>query len=56
MPLLVVVGGPNGSGKTTLASHLIAKGRIKTYIINPDNIAIKEFGNYLFHVKRPGLL
>jgi predicted ABC-type ATPase len=51
MPSLVIVGGPNGSGKTTLTSHLIQKGRIKTDVINPDSIAIKEYGSYLFHVK-----
>jgi predicted ABC-type ATPase len=45
-PLLVVVGGPNGSGKTTLASYLLEKKRITTAIINPDEIAFKEFGSY----------
>ncbi|WP_426669509.1 zeta toxin family protein [Mucilaginibacter sp. McL0603] len=51
MPTLVVIGGPNGSGKTTLTSYLIQKGRIKSSVINPDEIALKEFGNYSFHVK-----
>jgi predicted ABC-type ATPase len=51
MPLLVVIGGPNGSGKTTLTSYLIQKGRIKSPVINPDEIAFKEFGDYSFHVK-----
>lgn len=51
MPLLVVIGGPNGSGKTTLTSYLIQRGRIKTTVINPDEIAFKEFGDYDFHVK-----
>jgi predicted ABC-type ATPase len=51
MPLLIVIGGPNGSGKTTLTSYLIQKGRIKTPVINPDEIAFKEFGGYDFHIK-----
>ena len=51
MPLLVIVGGPNGSGKTTLTGHLIKRGRIRTSVINPDEIAIKEFGSYAFQVK-----
>jgi predicted ABC-type ATPase len=44
MPVLVVIGGPNGSGKTTLISYLIQKGSIKSTVINPDDIAFKEFG------------
>ncbi|MBV8390783.1 MAG: zeta toxin family protein [Mucilaginibacter sp.] len=51
MPTLVVIGGPNGSGKTTLTSYLIQSGRIKSAVINPDEIAFKEFGDYSFHVK-----
>ena len=51
MPSLIVIGGPNGSGKTTLTSYLIQKGRIKTPVINPDEIAFKEFGDYGFHIK-----
>jgi predicted ABC-type ATPase len=51
MPTVVVIGGPNGSGKTTLTSHLIQRGRIKTDVINPDNIALNDFGGYQFHVK-----
>jgi predicted ABC-type ATPase len=51
MPVLVVIGGPNGSGKTTLTSYLIQKGRIKSPVINPDEIAFNEFGDYKFHVK-----
>ena len=51
MPTLVVIGGPNGSGKTTLTSYLIQKGRIKSSVINPDEIAFKEFGDYKFHIK-----
>lgn len=50
-PVLVVIGGPNGSGKTTLSSYLVQKGRIKTPVINPDEIASSEFGSYKFHVK-----
>jgi predicted ABC-type ATPase len=51
MPELVIVGGPNGSGKTTLTSFLIKHKRIKTAIINPDEIALRLFGGYRFHVK-----
>jgi predicted ABC-type ATPase len=51
MPALVIVGGPNGSGKTTLTAHLIKRGRIKTAVINPDEIALNEYGSYTFHVK-----
>ncbi|HMH33964.1 MAG TPA: zeta toxin family protein [Puia sp.] len=51
MPSLVVIGGPNGSGKTTLTSYLIEKGRIRSSVINPDEIAFREFGDYSFHVK-----
>jgi predicted ABC-type ATPase len=51
MPSLVVIGGPNGSGKTSLTSYLIQKGRIKTDVINPDDIALNEFGSYSFHIK-----
>ncbi|MDB5122923.1 MAG: ATP-binding cassette protein [Mucilaginibacter sp.] len=51
MPSLIVIGGPNGSGKTTLTSYLIQKGKIKTPVINPDEIALKEFGGYNFHIK-----
>lgn len=51
MPTIVIIGGPNGLGKTTLTSHLLQKGRIKTDVINPDNIALNEFGGYHFHIK-----
>ncbi|MBS1532097.1 MAG: zeta toxin family protein [Bacteroidetes bacterium] len=51
MPTLVVIGGPNGSGKTTLTSYLLQKARIKSAVINPDEIAFKEFGDYGLHVK-----
>jgi len=45
-PLLIVVGGPNGSGKTTLVDYLVYKGKIKSKIINPDEIAKVELGGY----------
>lgn len=51
MPLLVVIDGPNGSGKTTLTKYLIERERIKSPVINPDEIAFLEFGDYSFHVK-----
>ncbi|OOQ57642.1 zeta toxin family protein [Mucilaginibacter pedocola] len=50
MPTLVIVGGPNGSGKTTLTKHLIKRGRIKTHVINPDDIAKIELGSFNFRV------
>lgn len=50
-PLLAVIGGPNGSGKTTLAHYLIAKKRVDANIINPDEIAWKEFGSYSFQMQ-----
>jgi predicted ABC-type ATPase len=51
MPSLIVVGGPNGSGKTTLTTYLIQKGRIKSPVINPDEIAFNELGGYDFQFK-----
>jgi predicted ABC-type ATPase len=51
MPTLIVIGGPNGSGKTTLSSYLVKKGRIKSSIINPDEIAYRELGSYSNHVQ-----
>jgi len=50
MSLLVVIGGPNGSGKTTLTKYLVERERINSEIINPDEIAFNEFGDYSFHV------
>lgn len=51
MPALTIIGGPNGSGKTTLTKYLIENGRIKTDVINPDQIAQEELGSYSLHVK-----
>jgi predicted ABC-type ATPase len=51
MPLIIVIAGPNGSGKTTLTSYLHHKGRIKTDVINPDEIALNQFGSYTFHIQ-----
>lgn len=51
MPSLIVIGGPNGSGKTTLTLYLVQKGRVKSPIINPDEIALKELGGYEFQFK-----
>jgi predicted ABC-type ATPase len=51
MSSLIIIGGPNGSGKTTLTSYLIQKGRIKSPVINPDEIAFKELGGYKFQFK-----
>lgn len=50
-PLLIVIGGPNGSGKTTLTSYLLQKNRIKSQIINPDDIAFNELGSYQHQIE-----
>ncbi len=50
MPSLIIIGGPNGSGKTTLTKLLVQRGRIKSSIINPDDIALNELGSYQHHV------
>lgn len=50
MPSLIIIGEPNGSGKTALARHLIQRGRIKSQVINPDDIALNELGSYKHHV------
>jgi predicted ABC-type ATPase len=42
---------PKWFRKTTLTSYLTERGRLKSAIINPDEIAFKEFGNYNFHIK-----
>ncbi len=49
-PLLIVIGGPNGSGKTTLVDYLVYKGKIRSAIINPDEIAKAELGRYQHYV------
>jgi predicted ABC-type ATPase len=56
MSLLIIIGGPNGSGKTTLSSYLVEKGRIKSNIINPDQITFKELGGYEFQFRPQELL
>ena len=50
MPTLIVIGGPNGSGKTTLTQYLKERLRIKSPVINPDEIALNEFGSYSHHI------
>lgn len=42
MPTLVIIGGPNGSGKTTLTHYLVKKGRIKSVVVNPDELRQKN--------------
>jgi predicted ABC-type ATPase len=46
MPVLTVIAGPNGSGKTTLTTYLVPKQRVKSVVINPDEIAKQELGSY----------
>jgi predicted ABC-type ATPase len=50
LPSLIIIGGPNGSGKTTLTKYLVQKGRIKSPVINPDEIASEELGGYQYHI------
>jgi predicted ABC-type ATPase len=50
LPSLIVIGGPNGSGKTTLTRYLVQKGRIRSPIINPDEIAFEELGGSQHHI------
>lgn len=48
-PVLCVVAGPNGSGKTTFTEELFpyAKKHWNVHIaINPDSIALTQFGGY----------
>lgn len=46
-PVVVIVAGPNGSGKTTLTTSLVSHHWLDNCLyINPDDIALHEFGNW----------
>jgi predicted ABC-type ATPase len=46
-PLLIVIAGPNGSGKTTITSEVLKSEWMEDAVyINPDNVALKEFGDW----------
>ena len=46
-PVLCVVAGPNGSGKTSTTEKLLANEWTEDSVyINPDNIALEQFGDW----------
>ena len=46
-PVLCVVAGPNGSGKTSTTEKLLAnEWAVDSVYINPDNIALEQFGDW----------
>ena len=46
-PVLCVVAGPNGSGKTSTTEKLLAnEWAADSVYINPDNIALEQFGDW----------
>jgi len=46
-PLLIVIAGPNGSGKTTITSEVLKSEWMEDAVyINPDNVALNEFGDW----------
>jgi predicted ABC-type ATPase len=46
-PLLIVIAGPNGSGKTTITSEVLKSEWMEDAVyINPDNVALEEFGDW----------
>ena len=46
-PVLCVVAGPNGSGKTSTTEKLLANEWAEDSVyINPDNIALEQFGDW----------
>ena len=46
-PTLCVVAGPNGSGKTTTTIQLLHnEWAADSFYINPDNIALEQFGDW----------
>jgi predicted ABC-type ATPase len=46
-PLLIVIAGPNGSGKTTITSEVLKSEWMEDAVyINPDNVALDEFGDW----------
>jgi predicted ABC-type ATPase len=46
-PLLIVIAGPNGSGKTTITTEVLKSEWMEDAVyINPDNVALDEFGDW----------
>lgn len=46
-PVLCVVAGPNGSGKTSTTEKLLSNEWAEdSFYINPDNIALEQFGDW----------
>lgn len=46
-PVLCVVAGPNGSGKTSTTEKLLSnEWAADSVYINPDNIALEQFGDW----------
>lgn len=46
-PVLCVIAGPNGSGKTSTTEKLLANEWAEdSFYINPDNIALEQFGDW----------
>ncbi len=46
-PVLIVIAGPNGSGKTTFTHQILNHEWFRDCIlINPDEIALNEFGDW----------
>lgn len=46
-PVLCVVAGPNGSGKTSTTVKLLSNEWTEdSFYINPDNIALEQFGDW----------
>jgi predicted ABC-type ATPase len=46
-PLLIVIAGPNGSGKTTITSEVLKSEWMEDAVyVNPDNVALEEFGDW----------
>lgn len=46
-PVLCVVAGPNGSGKTSTTEKLLSNEWAEdSFYINPDNIALVQFGDW----------
>lgn len=46
-PVLCIVAGPNGSGKTSTTEKLLSNEWTEdSFYINPDNIALEQFGDW----------
>ena len=46
-PVLIIIAGPNGSGKTSVTSQILEHDWVQSCVyINPDNIALEQFGDW----------